>query len=570
MDFKTYITKVEDQLNQMSEKQKTEWIFNQARTVEEKDREKFLNRLSGRIDVYAEEGLTKDKLKNWFRQVDEGEIYFGMEEYEQYNEGEWIWDPDWVTEYYDIFDIIPMLIKVIRLSHQLMLQREYRDSFDILDRVYRIEFYADSEYGDAERISLMELAEEKLINLNFRKISLNLLYSCYQVHSGQSRIRKIYEYLTWDECADIKVTDIFSFGPDPIEDADDFMKEWKDFLMHTPGNRAAKLLIDACIYLGGEGELLQTAEENCETHPLLYLECCERKYQNYNYEGCITAAEKALKQIDREKRIRGDIADIAVKAIENIKDERLLSYFYREAFFSDPTSRHLLALFRLNDHKITDWALQRVRGLKIDSDTWRRYSNWSAPADEQKEASINNQEKKIIYRFMLGDYRSIIEKCMNDSVYLGWTSDIKGAIVPLLLLYLKKDEETKTIAEQSVLSDMKYRMGFAGSEGETFSDYIRAWRMSENIPEEKKEKYIQWLKKEIDRRTEHVVGGGYRKSYFKAAKLVVLLGEILEERGEADGMRKLIEYYKKKHTRKRAFKSEIEELAQRGISSESC
>lgn len=111
------------------------------------------------------------------------------------------------------------------------------------------------------------------------------------------------------------------------------MKEWKDFLMHTPGNRAAKLLIDACIYLGGEGELLQTAEENCETHPLLYLECCERKYQNYNYEGCITAAEKALKQIDREKRIRGDIADIAVKAIENIKDERLLSYFYREAFF---------------------------------------------------------------------------------------------------------------------------------------------------------------------------------------------------------------------------------------------
>ena len=118
MDFKTYITKVEDQLNQMSEKQKTEWIYNQARTVEEKDREKFLNRLSGRIDVYAEEGLTKDKLKNWFRQVDEGEIYFGMEEYEQYNEGEWTWDPDWVTEYYDIFDIIPMLIKAIRLSHQ--------------------------------------------------------------------------------------------------------------------------------------------------------------------------------------------------------------------------------------------------------------------------------------------------------------------------------------------------------------------------------------------------------------------------------------------------------------------
>ena len=46
MDFKTYISAIERKLSQMTEIQKTDWIYNQARIVEENQRKDFLDSLS--------------------------------------------------------------------------------------------------------------------------------------------------------------------------------------------------------------------------------------------------------------------------------------------------------------------------------------------------------------------------------------------------------------------------------------------------------------------------------------------------------------------------------------------
>jgi len=53
----------------------------------------------------------------------------------------------------------------------------------------------------------------------------------------------------------------------------------------------------------------------------------------------------------------------------------------------------------------------------------------------------------------------------------------------------------------------------------------------------------QWMLEEVDKRTEAVVGGGYRHSYHKAAEMIVVMEEILEENGEINGAEGLIEKY---------------------------
>lgn len=80
------------------------------------------------------------------------------------------------------------------------------------------------------------------------------------------------------------------------------------------------------------------------------------------------------------------------------------------------------------------------------------------------------------------------------------------------------------------------------------------------VTEEQYEKYISWLKDEVYKRTETVVGGGYRNSYYKAAALIIALGEALEPNGMINGRTVMIEHYKKIHSRKRAFKAEFELL----------
>ncbi|WP_245280957.1 hypothetical protein [Desulfitobacterium hafniense] len=124
---------------------------------------------------------------------------------------------------------------------------------------------------------------------------------------------------------------------------------------------------------------------------------------------------------------------------------------------------------------------------------------------------------------------------------------------------LSKNKEI-TKAGEKLINGIDYRLGFEEEEGADFRELFLRWKEKAILTDEEYERYIEWLKKEVDIRTEAVVGGGHRKSYYKAAALVAFLGETLESNGMANGRRILIEHYTKMHPRKRAFKGEFEML----------
>lgn len=93
-----------------------------------------------------------------------------------------------------------------------------------------------------------------------------------------------------------------------------------------------------------------------------------------------------------------------------------------------------------------------------------------------------------------------------------------------------------------------------------FRTCFQAWRASFPISEQQRHKCLELLREKVAKRTEAVVGGGYRGSYYKAAELIVVLGEIEEDMGEADGARKLAEFYRSKNFRKSAFCGELNEV----------
>jgi hypothetical protein len=88
---------------------------------------------------------------------------------------------------------------------------------------------------------------------------------------------------------------------------------------------------------------------------------------------------------------------------------------------------------------------------------------------------------------------------------------------------------------------------------------IQNWKKKISIGEEKNF-YLKWIEEEVDKRVEAVVGGGYRKSYYKGAELIVYLGQVLESLGEENAAKDLVKKYKKKYSRKSAFKAEIDKL----------
>lgn len=89
------------------------------------------------------------------------------------------------------------------------------------------------------------------------------------------------------------------------------------------------------------------------------------------------------------------------------------------------------------------------------------------------------------------------------------------------------------------------------------NDYLlifQCWKKHFEITD--KEKYINWLIDIIDKRVAAIVTNDHRKSYFKAAILVVALGETLES-NNVENKEEFINSYHKKYIRRSSFRKEL-------------
>ena len=126
-------------------------------------------------------------------------------------------------------------------------------------------------------------------------------------------------------------------------------------------------------------------------------------------------------------------------------------------------------------------------------------------------------------------------------------------------LYLDQNKRFSNVGLK-LIEGIKHRLNYSDEDEQSFIDRFLTWKNKFKITSQQYEKYIMWLQGEVDRRTEAVVGGGFRKSYYKAAELISELGETMESYGNIGAKQIIIEKYKKVHSTKRAFKAEFEAL----------
>ncbi|WP_244269563.1 hypothetical protein [Natronincola ferrireducens] len=555
MNYSEFMKAVDEKLSDMSEVEKTEWIHNMARTTNENQRIIFLNSLTKKQEYCLEISIKKEikELEDWCRKVKDAEIYFECSGYEEYGDG--YWDSDYTYEYSDIFEIGKELSRVFQILEGLLFQKEYQQAAALYDVLCSIPFSAlDSDIEEWSELELEELVEEKLVTLDLKRIALNMMYAKYQVTEGEERAVTLYRYLSWDMCKNIKVEELFTVGPEELKGIDGFMEDWISFLKNTNGDQAGGLLSEACIYQGGISRLCEVAREAWERHPVLYHHACKYLLHEKKEVECIKLAMEAISVLPEKLLIRGNIADLAAKAAVQLEDTDIINQCYEAAFYSQSTLYHYLRLFELSDYQnIADRAVKYAKTLPENS-MWEEYH-------KNKQMMVNSisKEHKMLLRFFNGEFDYIYEECKKDRITLGWSSNFKGTVVPLFILLLYKNKKI-TKAGQRLIDGIEYRLGSTEDYRQSFTDQFLGWKEKVVLRNEQYEKYIGWLKEEIDKRTEAVVGGNHRKSYYKAAALITALGETLESNGKLHGRMVTIEHYKKMHPRKRAFKAEFEQF----------
>ncbi len=178
---------------------------------------------------------------------------------------------------------------------------------------------------------------------------------------------------------------------------------------------------------------------------------------------------------------------------------------------------------------------------------------------DEKLVSLNL--KKIVLNLLYAKYQTSNGKDRVQVIYnyikLNILKNIK--LEEFFILYLNKSRSISKAGEK-LIENLKYRLNYSNDDDKSFVERFFIWKDKIIITSGQYEKYITWLNSEVDKRTDAVVGGGFRGSYYKAALLISALGETMESQGNVGAKINIIEHYKKIHSRKRAFKGEFEDL----------
>lgn len=171
-------------------------------------------------------------------------------------------------------------------------------------------------------------------------------------------------------------------------------------------------------------------------------------------------------------------------------------------------------------------------------------------------------DKKTYYclQFFMGKFDIFFEECQKHKDSLGWSYNLIQTAVYLWMLLLNEDNNSNIY--QSLLNNVFYDLGFNKESiflDNSYSEIFNKWKTHFNISEKEKKEYLEWLQIIVNNRIDAIVGGSHRKSYHKAAFLVVSLGEVLEANNiETKGQ--FIDFYQKKYSRRSAFRQELDKL----------
>lgn len=283
-----------------------------------------------------------EEIFSCMEEIDEGELYLGEEEYEDYSSG--YWDAEWYTEYYDSQGIGEILSSMIQFAKDCVDDRRYQEANHIYEWLWEMSVSVDSEYEDSP-VDLDTMVEKKLVHTDLKQLALLTLYTEYQVQEPKERAENLFQYFHRPAFRKLHMEEMFYVGRENLTETEQFWRDWISLLKTKSGGTENRLLKEAVLYKDGIDGLVKMADEMGDVHPTLYLAAMEAYEKNHDYVLVEEIGRRAMDRIDGSLTIRSEIALKAAYSASYLNHMESVMLFCWECFRSDPTDRNFLRLF---------------------------------------------------------------------------------------------------------------------------------------------------------------------------------------------------------------------------------
>lgn len=540
MSSKDFCEKIKEKLNTLDLSEIKEFVYNLIRKIPDDKYDEVLAMLDLRksYDILDIEKKI-DEFEVKFNKIDECEFHFYANGYEDYDSYDY-WGDNWVWEYYDEDNLGGLIKSAYLYATNLVNKRLYNYAKQLLDLIIYTNYQAyDEDAGEYYELSLTDLSCHHLIQIDVDTLCLYAIYATYQI-GEDSRVQKIHDYFQNEAFRNIHVEDSFSLGPEVLKDIDEFWREWIMFLANTPGKTEYRLLKEAlvCNSYANYNDYIETIARN---HPQIVIDLFNYLYSQEKIEELLEVGRKVLQYIDDKLLIKSDILLYLARFDDSIRKKCIF-----EAFQSNSNVANLLRI--INNGYLIDYKEEINHFLKYDEKDNR------LPFDDELKGNHVTKDNFYYLQFFLGNFDVFYQECLQHNVSLGWSySFIDIAVKLWLLLFMNKRSKIYDVLLNEVFFclGVKDHIEFLDHEYYTIFNKWRSHFEVKNVSE-----VLNWLQRLTQARVDAIVSNQHRKSYFKAAQLVIALGQALEDNGVMSG-EEFINNYHMQYRKYRAFRTEL-------------
>lgn len=580
MNLVQFLKKVDNTMSGMSKEQLQCYIHELARTLPEDRRQYFLETMTmvQKDKDFSAMHLDKSynaihseikQIKDVLTKINDGDRCLDSE----YNEE---WDDWYNSDVEEVFfsdpkQLLPDIEKGIQLLHKCVDTEAYKAGCELAELLSALEVCVTGDYNDynGEPLGIRDLYDNNLLVGTFEKVAAESLYLTYMGNELSVKAEELYCMMGNYGCYDVSLEDIMQSGNQELPEFKEFLLLWIEYLGSQTGRGAKILLQEAQAMLEDGDQILEVARKFVDQHPELYKQLLQKGFESKEYDKMLQIGLEALDKIPAAYILRSEIALLTAEYANRLNDSRMAEYCWLEAFRSDTSVVNYMRIRFMTK----DWMPYREQVKQIYTDVYNKtkLKNKTPMSYYDNMQSVNSLHHNTYCMLLFFDreYEKVIQIGLSEQGALGWSYTFmkEGLALFLLLLYKGK---TLSKGLDSMLERVVSECGFQADkllEGtclskkrdkrELFWELFCNWKDEADITEEGYSKWMKMIEQYISVRTAGIMDANRRNYYGECAAFIAAYGEVCESRGINAGKAAIMEAYKMKYSRRRAFHEEL-------------
>jgi hypothetical protein len=581
--LKEFMTALKTRIDQYTHEELKEIILAQGRDLPPRERALFLDgfvspekkerKASGRKKDRNEEGdLLLKEIESFGRSVEKYEFTNGWGWDDEYGDERAWGDDSWVADIDDLF------VRIRRIYEDGDYQTA-RKAFESLLDIFR---------GGQEEGKFSGYDHDEMIETDINEATLKFFRCVYLTETPPERPQAIWKAISRfsDDARDVNIHGLINVDTEELPQLEDFGQRWLEFLKKQKvDSLSASLIKEAVRLFQGIKGLEKLAAEDGLKYPSAFIDWLEALREGGKYEDMTRAASLGLERLPARLQLRAPIADYLREAAIRLKRPDLIDRSLKEALRADPCLERLLdaldnTVNRDGRKVILDETLTLIESLGKQKRGERKWEDDRSPDFWEK---VVPGSLAIQCYLLKGDYEKAAA-LLEKSKPLGWSlGEDPGVLGVPFFLMAEWNPERKLTANLSALWNEATHPSMAfsydydeydrdenrperrkpGNADSRFRNYLEEVLREMPIRAADKEKYFDLAKKIALKRIDAIVGNKRRKSYWKAAELLLAVAEVYWSNDRTDDGRTLIDRVRDKYRHHSAFRSELRTRAKK-------